>query len=79
MLADIYQKFYKKIFKNNARQALISGGVEPAFILSKRTEMFGISVGPLMRNVHSFEEELNVESTMKLYSLIVKFLPTLKQ
>jgi dipeptidase D len=77
-LADIYQSFYKKIFKKDARQVLINGGVEPAFVLSKKPNMLGISIGPLMQEVHTKNERLNIASTQKVYELLLKFLPTLK-
>jgi dipeptidase D len=77
-LADIYEKFYKQIFKKNAKQVLINGGVEPAFILSKKPNMLGISIGPLMEDVHTKAERLNIKSTQKVYNLLLKFLPTIK-
>jgi dipeptidase D len=46
--------------------------------LSKKPDMLGISIGPLMQEVHTKNERLNVESTQKIYNLLVKFLPTLK-
>ncbi|MDR2369310.1 MAG: beta-Ala-His dipeptidase [Mycoplasmataceae bacterium] len=77
-LANIYQKFYKKTFKKDAKQVLINGGVEPAFVLSKKPEMLGISIGPLMEEVHTKNERLNIESTQKIYKLLVSFLASLK-
>jgi dipeptidase D len=77
-LANIYQKFYKQIFKKDAKQVLINGGVEPAFILSKMPNMLGISIGPLMEDVHTKAERLNIKSTQKMYDVLLKFLPTIK-
>jgi dipeptidase D len=57
---------------------LINGGVEPAFVLSKKPEMLGISIGPLMEEVHTKNERLNIESTQKIYKLLVSFLASLK-
>jgi di/tripeptidase len=52
--------------------------VEPAFVLGKKPNMFGISIGPLMQEVHTKNERLNIESTQKIYELLLKFLPTIK-
>jgi di/tripeptidase len=40
--------------------------------------MLGISIGPLMHDVHSKNERLSIESTQKVYEVLTKFLPTLK-
>jgi di/tripeptidase len=45
--------------------------------LSKRPEMFGISIGPLMQEVHTPKERLNIESTQKIFKVLLKFLPYL--
>jgi dipeptidase D len=77
-LADIYETFYKKVFKKEAKQVLINGGVEPAYVLAQRPEMLGISIGPLMHDVHSKNERLSIESTQKVYEVLTKFLPTVR-
>jgi dipeptidase D len=57
---------------------LCTGGVEPAFILSKCPKMLGISIGPLMQNVHTPEERLNIKSTERFYNILLAFLPVIK-
>lgn len=77
-LADAYANYYKKTFKKEAKQVLIAGTVECAYILSKCHHMLGISIGPLMYDVHSKNERLNIESTVKTFNTLVGFLPTIK-
>lgn len=77
-LADAYAKYYKKAFKKDAKQVLIAGTVECAYILSKCPNMLGISIGPLMYDVHSKNERLNIDSTIKVFDTLVGFLPTIK-
>jgi dipeptidase D len=77
-LADAYEEYYKKTFKKSPRQVLIAGTVECAYILSKCPNMLGISIGPLMYDVHSKNERLSIESTVKVYDTLIGFLPTIK-
>jgi dipeptidase D len=77
-LADLYEAYYKKLFNISPKQVLITGGVEPAFVLTKCPNIIGISIGPNIENVHSPDERVQISSVEKVYRTLGSFLATIK-
>lgn len=70
--------YYKNICTKELKQVLSPGAFECAYILSKRLDIVGISIGPLMCDVHSQSERLNIDATVNVFNTLTGFLPTIK-
>jgi dipeptidase D len=77
-LADKYEVFFNKNSNEKTKQVLITGGVEPAYIMSKRPNMSAIAIGPNILDVHTPNERLDIASTQSFFKLLIDFLPEIK-
>lgn len=69
-MMDVYERLYQK---KPVVQA-IHAGVECGLLICKIPELDCVSIGPDMKNIHTFEEELSISSTARMWDYLIKVL-----
>lgn len=77
-LKEVYKKCFKEIFVKEPKIEAIHAGLECAIFTSKIDGIDCISLGPNIFDAHTTKERLSVESTQKIYTLLLKMLENLK-
>ena len=68
--ARIFEQMYKKTPKIEA----IHAGLECGILAGKIKDLDGISIGPDMIGIHTFEEKLSISSTKRVYEFVLEVL-----
>ena len=71
-------KAYQKITGKRPTVTAIHAGLECGIINDRIPGMESVSIGPELRDVHSVNENLNVESAERICDFVKKLLPMLK-
>ena len=69
-LRDSYIKKFKEIMGKDVHTVVIHAGLECGIIKSRIPEMDIISVGPNMRNIHTPDEALEIDSCARLFEVL---------
>ena len=69
-LRDTYVKKYKELMGKDVQTVVIHAGHECGIIKSRIPEMDIISVGPNMRNIHTPDEALHLDSCGRLFEVL---------
>ena len=69
-LRDTYVRKFKEIMGVDVKTVVIHAGLECGIIKSRIPEMDIISVGPNMRNIHTPDEALDLESCGRLFEVL---------
>ena len=69
-LRDTYIKKYKELMGKDVQTVVIHAGIECGIIKSRIPEMDIISVGPNMRNIHTPDEALHLDSCGRLFEVL---------
>ena len=69
-LRDRYLEVYKKISGKDARVDIIHAGLECGVISSHLPEMDMISIGPDMKDIHSPDEALDLDSVEEFWRIL---------
>ena len=69
-LRDTYVKKYKEIMGKDVETVVIHAGLECGIIKSRIPDMDIISIGPNMRNIHTPDEALQLESCERLFTVL---------
>jgi dipeptidase D len=77
-LKELYKECFKKVFLKEAKIEAIHAGLECAVFTSKIEGIDCISLGPDIFDAHTPKERLSVESTEKVYTLLLEMLKNLK-
>ena len=72
------QVVYEKLFKKKPHVEAIHAGLECGIIGDKKAGMDMISFGPTLKNPHSPDEKIHVESIGKVWDFMVELLSTFK-
>jgi dipeptidase D len=72
------QVVYEKLFKKKPHVEAIHAGLECGIIGDKKAGMDMISFGPTLKNPHSPDEKIQVESIGKVWDFLVELLKTFK-
>jgi len=70
-ILEISSKAYKKLFGIDPKVKAIHAGLECGLFLEKYPELDMISIGPTLRNVHSPDEKISIESTLKFWEFLL--------
>ena len=68
--ARIFEQMYGKTPKIEA----IHAGLECGILAGKIKDLDGISIGPDMIGIHTFEEKLSISSTKRVYEFVLEVL-----
>ncbi len=77
-LQELYKVCFKNIFGKEPKIEAIHAGLECAVFASKINDIDCISLGPDIFDAHTPKERLSVESTEKVYALLLEMLKNLK-
>ena len=69
-LRDTYVRKFKEIMGTDVKTVVIHAGLECGIIKSRIPEMDIISVGPNMRNIHTPDEALDLDSCGRLFEVL---------
>jgi dipeptidase D len=69
-LRDAYVRKYKEIMGKDVQTVVIHAGLECGIIKSRIPDMDIISIGPNMRNIHTPDEALQLESCERLFEVL---------
>ena len=69
-LRDSYVRKFKEIMGTDVKTVVIHAGLECGIIKSRIPDMDIISVGPNMRNIHTPDEALELESCARLFKVL---------
>ncbi len=77
-LQKIYKECYETVFTKALKVSAIHAGLECGVFASSVDELDCISVGPNMFDVHTTSEKLSIDSTEKVFEVILKMLEKCK-
>ena len=69
-LRDTYIRKFKELMGKDVQTVVIHAGLECGIIKSRIPDMDIISIGPNMRNIHTPDEALNLDSCARLFEVI---------
>ena len=69
-LRDTYVRKFKEIMGKDVQTVVIHAGLECGIIKSRIPEMDIISIGPNMRNIHTPDEALDLDSCARLFEVL---------
>ncbi|MBO4739655.1 MAG: cytosol nonspecific dipeptidase, partial [Bacteroidales bacterium] len=75
---DMLTSSYKRLFNKEPLVLSIHAGLECGLIGEKYPDMDMISYGPTLREVHTPNERLLIETVQQVWDLTIDFLKTLK-
>lgn len=78
-LLALFRETYKKTFRKDARVEAIHAGLECGIIGSRYPGMDMISLGATIKDPHSTQERMHIESIGKLWDLLVKVLEAMAE
>ena len=67
-------RIYEKMYGKEPTVEAIHAGLECGILAGKIKDLDGISIGPDMIGIHTFEEKLSISSTQRVYEYIVELL-----
>ncbi len=73
-ILKITESSYKKLFKNEPVVRAIHAGLECGLFLEKYPYLDMISFGPTIRDAHSPDEKIDIETTQKFWDLLLDIL-----
>lgn len=73
ILLEKYRDAYFSLYNEYPRNAIALGGLECGYI-SNKLGLDVISIGAIMNNVHSVDEETYISSWLKIYNILVEFI-----
>lgn len=78
ILQKIAVKAYKEVYGEEPIVTGVHAGLECGILLSKKSDLDCISIGPNILNIHTTSEKLDLASTERTWKLIVKILEDIK-
>ncbi len=77
-LRDVAVACYEELYGVKPTVETIHAGLECGILSDKKADLDCISIGPKMRDIHSFNERLDIESTKRTWEYILAMLKALK-
>ena len=77
-LRDLMAEVYKDMYGKEPVIQAIHAGLECGTFAGKIKDFDGISIGPDMRDIHTFSERLYIKSTERVYKMILETLKRMK-
>ena len=78
-ILKITKKAYENLFKKEPIVRAIHAGLECGLFLEKYPDMDMISFGPTLRNVHSPDEKINIETVKKYWDTLLETLKNIPE
>lgn len=76
-LLDEYKKIYYKVYNEYPKEEIGHGGTECSAIKKRVEGIDIISIGNNMEKIHTIEETTYIDSWIKIYNLLIKFIEVL--
>ena len=67
-------EIYRKIYHREPKVRAIHAGVECGLLISKIPGLDCVSIGPDMKDIHTFEERLSISSTGRVWEYLLRLL-----
>lgn len=67
-------RLYEEMYGNKPTVETIHAGLECGILAGKLRDLDGISIGPDMTGIHTFEEKLSISSTQRVYAYLLELL-----
>lgn len=65
---------YRRVYRREPKVRAIHAGVECGLLISKIPGLDCVSIGPDMKDIHTFEERLSISSTARVWDYLVELL-----
>ena len=77
-LQKVMTKVYEEMYGKKPEVELVHAGLECAVLAKKIDGFDGVSIGPDIHDIHTFNEKLDIESTARCYEYVLNILKELK-
>ncbi len=77
-LKETAKAIYKNIFQKEFNEIAMHAGLECSFFINKKADLDIISFGPTIKNIHTTEESVDIDSVRRVYELLKEILIKLK-
>lgn len=77
-LRKVMENIYRKMYGKDPVVYAIHAGLECGLFLGKRPDLDCVSMGPDMKDIHSFNESLDIASTERIWNYLREVLAALK-
>ena len=77
-LQKVMTKVYEEMYGKKPEVELVHAGLECAVLAKKLDSFDGVSIGPDIHDIHTFNEKLDIESTARCYEYVLNILKELK-
>lgn len=78
LLREIITQVYKEQYGQEPKIEAIHAGLECGVFAGKIDDFDGISIGPDIKDIHTFSERLSISSTERVYKMLVEVLGRMK-
>lgn len=75
-LRETFVRVYESLFGEKPKVEAIHAGLECGLLSDKIDGLDAVSIGPDMKDVHTYTEKLNIPSTKRTWDLVVKVIAT---
>ena len=76
-LRELMKDAFKEMYGREPRVEAIHAGLECGILASKIEGLDAVSIGPDIKDIHTFDERLSIPSTERVYSYLIKVLEKL--
>ncbi len=77
-LCDLMREVYKEQYGKEPEIKAIHAGLECGMFAGKIKDFDGVSIGPDIKDIHTFAERLSISSTKRVYEMVVETLRRMK-
>ncbi|MDO5850354.1 MAG: M20/M25/M40 family metallo-hydrolase, partial [Methanobacteriaceae archaeon] len=77
-LRDLICKIYEKEYNKPMTVEIIHAGLECGLFVNKIDGLDAVSMGPTLKDVHSYNEKMSISSVYRTYGFLLKILKELK-
>ena len=74
VLREDAARIYEQMYGKAPRIEAIHAGLECGILAGKIKDLDGVSIGPDMISIHTFEEKLSISSTKRVYEFVLEVL-----
>ncbi|MDD2371902.1 MAG: beta-Ala-His dipeptidase [Firmicutes bacterium] len=77
-LKEIAKDVYKNLYNQSLEEIAIHAGLECGFFANKKADLDIISFGPTIKNIHTIDESVDLDSVRRVFIFLKELLNTLK-
>ena len=74
VLREDAERIFEQMYGKTPKIEAIHAGLECGILAGKIKDLDGISIGPDMIGIHTFEEKLSISSTKRVYDFVLEVL-----